>query len=98
METSRPQDGKAARQIAFSAVMAGQAAHSRALRLQKGQLPKGKDVERQPRSDWRLFNCVIDLLEEKKLGFIGDTAQTSGKEFIGKPVSDPLPSFGPCTD
>ena len=70
--------------------MAGQAAHSRA--FQKGQLP-----ERQLRSDWRLFNCVIDLLE-KKLGFIGDTAQTSGKEFIGKPVSDPLPSFGLCMD
>ena len=75
--------------------MAGQAAHSRA--LQKGQLPKRKDVERQPRSGWRLFNCVIDLLEEKKLGFIGGTAQTSGKEFIGKLVSDPLPSFDPCT-
>ena len=55
-----------------------------------------KDVERQPRSGWRLINFVIDLLEEKKLGFIGGTA--SGKEFIGKPVSDPLPSFGPCTD
>ena len=58
----------AARPNAFSALMAGQAAHSRA--LQKGQLPKRKDVERQPQSGWRLFNCVIDLLEEKKLGFI----------------------------
>ena len=51
-----------------------------------------------PRSGWRLFNCVIDLLEEKKLGLIGGTGQNSGKELIGKPVSDPLPSFGPCTD
>ena len=96
METSRPQDGVAARPNAFSALMAGQAAHSRT--LQKGQLPKRKDVERQLRSGWCLFNCVVDLLEEKKLGFIGGTAQTSGKEFIGKPVSNPLPSFGPCPD
>ena len=60
--------------------MAGQAAHSRALR--KGQLPKRKGVERLPRTDWRLLNCVVDMLEEKKLEFIGETAQTSGKEFI----------------
>ena len=53
--------------------MAGQVAHSRA--LQKGQLPKRKDVERQPRSDWRLINCVIGMLEEKILGFNGGTAQ-----------------------
>ena len=48
METSRPQDGVAARPNAFSALVAGQAAHSRA--LQKGQLPKREDVERQ---QWR---------------------------------------------
>ena len=94
VETSRPQDGVAARPNAFSALMAGQAAHSRALR--KAQLPKRKDVERLPRSGWRLFNCVIDLLEEKKLGFIRGTAQSKGVHWKFKPVSDPLPCFVPA--
>ena len=82
MQTSPPQDGVAARPKAFSTLMADQAAQS--LALQKGQLPKRKDVELswQPRSDWCLFNCVIDLLEEKKLGFIGGTAQTSERSSL----------------
>ena len=57
VETSWPQDGVkvAAHPNAFGPLVEGQAAHSHT--LQKGQLPKRKDAERQPRSDWRLFNC-----------------------------------------
>ena len=78
METSRPQDGVAARPNAFSVLMAGQAAHSHALQI--GQLPKRKDVEQQPPSKWLASLQLRDRLAgEKKLGFIGGTAQNSGK-------------------
>ena len=87
VEPSRPWN-------AFSAFMAAQAVHSRA--LQKGQLPKWKDVKRRPRCD-----CMASLqLRDRQAGReeIGINRRHSldvGKGVHWKSVINPLANFVP---
>ena len=68
------------RRNAFAILAAGQAQLQRS--LEEGRLPSRKDVIGQPRGNWLLYNALIDMLEGRNLGFIGDTMATSGKEFL----------------
>ena len=48
----------------------------------KLDLPQKKGSWSTDRSNWRLFNDLIDLLAEKSLGFRGGVEKTLGRQFV----------------
>ena len=71
---------------AFDVLLSASAAQGAA--AARGKLPAKKGSEAYQsqdnfRSDWRLYNAIIDLLGVERVGFRNGSEQTAGKELVG---------------